>query len=106
LRASRHFAAPQPRPAIGTKPSHAGLLGLIMGSKNVDKEIETLVLEIVSRMQGCAGLKSVTIVPNENVGWIVSAWDRGTASPADSTRAIALAQIDLRKSMIWSGFNS
>jgi hypothetical protein len=42
-------------------------------------------------------LSVVEILSNENAGWIVSAWDRGTASAADSTRAVALAQIDLQE---------
>jgi hypothetical protein len=59
-------------------------------------ELQILALEIVRRMQGCSGFGSVTVVPNENLGWIIDSWDRGTAKAADSTRAVAVTQIDLQ----------
>jgi hypothetical protein len=61
------------------------------------KELEDLALEIARRMRGCAGMASVTVEPNEHLGWIIRAWDRGTASVADATRAVAVTQIDLQR---------
>jgi hypothetical protein len=59
-------------------------------------ELQILALEVIRRMQGCSGFGSVTVVPNENLGWIIDSWDGGTANAADSTRAVAVTQIDLQ----------
>jgi hypothetical protein len=59
-------------------------------------ELQILALGIVRRMQGYSGFGSVTVVPNENLGWITYSWDGGTANAADSTRAVAVTQIDLQ----------
>jgi hypothetical protein len=61
------------------------------------KELEDLALEIARRMQGCAGIASVTVSPNEYLGWIIRAWERGTARAADATVAVAVTQIDLQR---------
>jgi hypothetical protein len=60
-------------------------------------ELEILVLEAARYFHGCAGIKSVAIAPNEHLGWIVTGWERGEVSIADSTRAVAVAQIDLQQ---------
>jgi hypothetical protein len=59
-------------------------------------ELESLAIEVIRRLQGCSGFGSLTIVPNEHLGWIIDSWDGGTANPADSTRAVAVTQIDLQ----------
>ena len=59
-------------------------------------ELEILAIEIIRRMQGCSGFGSVTVVPNEHLGWIIDSWDRGTANAPDSTRAVAVTRIDLQ----------
>jgi hypothetical protein len=64
--------------------------------KKTASELERLATEIIRRMQGCSGFGSVKVVPSEDLGWIIDSWEQGGANAADSTRAVAVTQIDLQ----------
>jgi hypothetical protein len=61
------------------------------------KELETIVLDIVRRMQGCGHVEAVSVASHPHEGWVISGYTRGHANNSDVGRAIVVAQADLRE---------
>jgi hypothetical protein len=61
------------------------------------KELETIALDIVRRMQGCGHVEAVSVTSHPHEGWVISGCTPGHANNSDVGRAFVVAQADLRE---------